>query len=77
VQLVDDAAGKTLVAGSEKSVKVKGKSGVERAKKLGKLIATAAKKKKIAKVVFERGGYQYHGRVEALAEGMREGGLEF
>jgi len=82
VQIIDDVAGKTLVSGSSKEVKVtkgegelKGKSlnGFE----LGKLVAEKAKGKKIEQVVFDRGGYKYHGRIKSLAEGAREGGLQF
>ena len=69
-QLVDDEKGKTLIA-------VQGKANVDKAKKVGKLIAKKALEKKIEKVVFDRGGYKYHGKVKALAEGAREGGLKF
>lgn len=75
VQLVDDDAGKTIVAASLKEVK--GKPTVEGAGKLGKLIAEKAKKAKIESIVFDRSGYKYHGRVKALAEAAREGGLVF
>ena len=67
-QLIDDEKGKTLAA-------VNGKLAV--ANKVGKLIAKEAIEKKMNKVVFDRGGYKYHGRVKALAEGAREGGLQF
>ena len=75
VQLIDDDAGKTLLGASLKAVKAK--KTVEGAKKLGKFIAQQARAKKIAKVVFDRNAYKYHGRVKALAEGAREGGLQF
>ena len=71
VQLIDDVNGVTLLSAS-----VKGKT-IEDAKKLGKEIATAAKKAKITKIVFDRSGYLYHGRVAALADAARENGLEF
>lgn len=80
-QLIDDEKGKTLIVAStlDKELREAVKSGgnVEAAQAVGKLIAERAKKKKIKKVVFDRGGYQYHGRVKALAEAAREGGLEF
>lgn len=77
-QLIDDEKGKTLVAASERELKRKMKSKkLERAKEVGKLIAKKAQDMKIEKIVFDRGGYQYHGRVKALAEGAREGGLKF
>ena len=74
-QIIDDEAGKTIVGGSLKEVKAK--LTVAGAKKLGSLIAKKAKEKKIEKVVFDRNAYKYHGRVKALAEGAREGGLQF
>lgn len=75
VQLIDDVAGKTLVAASLKEAK--GKTNVDGAGKLGKLIATKAKKKKISSIVFDRSCYKYHGRVKALADAARDGGLVF
>ncbi len=77
-QLVDDLAGKTLAAASWLNLK-KGLKGTktEQAAEVGKLLAANAKKAGIARVVFDRGGYLYHGRVKALAEAAREGGLEF
>ena len=74
VQLIDDDKGKTLVAVSDKGIKAK---GVELSKKIGKLTAEKAKEKKITKVVFDRGGYKYHGNVKAVADGAREEGLKF
>lgn len=96
-QLIDDDAGRTLVAGSLKDIAVParrpvhrspkgevgsakregGKLSVEGAKKLGTLVAKKAKAKKIEKVVFDRNAYKYHGRIKALAEAAREGGLQF
>lgn len=76
LQLIDDAAGKTIASASSMEVKAKGKK-VEISKELGKLIAEKAAAKKITAVVFDRGAYQYHGRVQAVAEGAREGGLQF
>lgn len=73
--LVDDEAGKTLLAVSDKTVK-KG-TKIEKAGEVGKTLASRAKDAKIKKVVFDRAGYLYHGRVKALAEGARDGGLEF
>ena len=77
-QIIDDVAGNTLVAASsvEKGFEGNG-SNIEAAKKVGAAIAESALKKGIENVVFDRGGYIYHGRVQALAEGAREGGLKF
>ena len=77
VQIIDDVKGNTLVSSSSVELKIKNGGNVEAAKLVGKDIAEKAKKAKIKKVVFDRGGYQYHGRVEALAEAARENGLEF
>ncbi len=78
VQLIDDTAGKTLLGMSDKISKKKSKmNGVEKASQLGEELAKKAKVKKISAVVFDRSGYQYHGRVKALAEGARKGGLKF
>lgn len=80
-QLIDDEAGKTLAGvhsktiGKGKEEGGKGKIGVAFA--VGKALAEKAKEKKITKVVFDRAGYKYHGRVKAVAEGAREGGLKF
>jgi len=81
VQVIDDTAGRTLAAASsiEKDMKAKLKTGadVEAAKEIGKLAAERALKAGVTKVVFDRGSYLYHGRVKAVAEGAREGGLDF
>jgi len=76
LQLIDDQEGKTLVSASSNEIKNKGKK-VDLSFELGKLIAQKAKDKKIEKIVFDRGGYKYHGRVKAVADGAREGGLKF
>ena len=77
-QIIDDVKGCTLVSASslEKGFEGKG-SDCEAAKKVGQMVAERAKAKGIENVVFDRGGYLYHGRVQALAEGAREGGLVF
>jgi large subunit ribosomal protein L18 len=77
-QLIDDLAGKTLASASDMKIK-KGTKGTktERATAVGKEIAQKALALKLSKIVFDRGGYIYHGRVKALAEGAREGGLQF
>lgn len=80
-QVIDDVQGRTLVAAStlEKDLKGTLKTGadVEAAKAVGKLLAERAKAAGVEQVVFDRGGYMYHGRVKALAEAAREGGLDF
>ena len=77
-QIIDDVAGKTLVSASSLDKTFEGSgSNVEGAKKVGQMVAERAKAAGITNVVFDRGGYVYHGRVAALAEGAREGGLEF
>ena len=77
VQVIDDVTGTTLVSSSCVELKIKNGGNVEGAKAVGKDIAEKCKKAKIKKVVFDRGGYLYHGRVGALAEAARENGLEF
>lgn len=78
VQLIDDQAGKTLLGLSTQTDGFGKKGGhVKGAKAFGLLFAKKAREKKIQKVVFDRGGFLYHGRVQAFAEGAREGGLEF
>lgn len=80
-QVIDDTAGATLAAAStlDPSLRTALKSGgdVEAAKAVGKLIAERAREKGVEKVVFDRGGYLYHGRVQHLADAAREGGLQF
>ena len=80
-QVIDDLTGRTIVAASslDKDVRDVIKSGgnVAASKVVGKIIAERAKAKGVEKVVFDRGGYQYHGRVQALADSAREAGLQF
>ena len=75
-QIIDDTTGKTLVSAIEEKEMKKGNK-TERAKIVGSSIAKKAIEKKVKKVVFDKGRFMYHGRVKALAEGAREGGLEF
>ncbi|NDJ85013.1 MAG: 50S ribosomal protein L18 [Chloroflexi bacterium] len=81
VQVIDDEQGHTVVSAStidrELSSQVEGKSKVEAAKLVGQTVAQRAKEAGITQVVFDRGGYRYHGRIKAVAEGAREGGLDF
>lgn len=79
VQLIDDESGHTLVAASttEKAVRDMKIKKSDEASAIGKLLAQRAVEKQIKKVVFDRAGYRYHGRVKAIADGAREGGLEF
>ena len=74
-QVIDDTAGRTLVAAS--SHEAKAKSTVEGSQKVGELLAKKAKEAGVSEVVFDRNAYKYHGRVKALAEGARKGGLKF
>jgi large subunit ribosomal protein L18 len=80
-QVIDDSVGRTLVAASTKdstlAPSLAGKTKIERAKAVGQLIAERAKDAGIEKVVFDRGGFKYHGRIQALAEAAREAGLNF
>lgn len=77
-QVIDDVTGTTLCAASSMTKGFEGNGGnVEGAKKVGSMIAELCKEKGIEEVVFDRGGYVYHGRVAAVAEGAREGGLKF
>ncbi len=79
-QLIDDIAGKTLLGWSTKDSRLKhlaSRGTVAAAKELGALVAADASQKGLTAVVFDRGGYLYHGRVKALAEAMRSGGLQF
>lgn len=75
-QLIDDATGTTLAAASDISLGEK-LSKIDRAKKVGEMIAENGKKAKVTKVVFDRGGFAYRGRVQALADAARAGGLQF
>ena len=74
-QLIDDLAGATLAAVSWTESDLRGLQKMEQASKAGEVLAQRAKEKGIERAVFDRGGYQYHGRVKAFAEGVREGGL--
>lgn len=80
-QIIDDQMGHTLVSASTLDAELRpsmaDKPGLEQAKAVGKAVAERARQAGITKVVFDRGGYRYHGRVQALAEGAREGGLDF
>ena len=78
-QVIDDVNGTTLAAASsvEKDAGIKSGANIAAASAVGKLVAERAKKAGIEQVVFDRGGYLYHGRIKALAEGAREGGLKF
>jgi large subunit ribosomal protein L18 len=80
-QVIDDSAGKTVVAASTVEPEVKGNrrtnANVSMAEKLGKLVAERSLQKNIKTVVFDRGGFSYHGKVKALADAARAGGLEF
>ena len=76
-QLIDDNIGKTLVSVSDSEIKSKQGKKVDKAQEVGKLIAEKANKMKITQIVFDRSGYKFHGRIKAVAEGAREGGLEF
>ena len=76
-QLVDDDAGRTLAAASWQMLKKFKGSKTEQAAEVGKLLAAGAKLAGVERVVFDRGGYLYHGRVKALADAAREGGLQF
>lgn len=78
-QVIDDAAGKTLVSASTLDKDVRGSTGATAAAaaEVGKRLAAAAKKAGVTQVVFDRGGFLFHGRIKALADAAREGGLEF
>jgi large subunit ribosomal protein L18 len=78
VQIIDDVSGQTLASASTKSAEFEGgENNAEAAKAVGTLIAEKAKAAKIATVVFDRNGFLYHGRIQALADAAREGGLDF
>ncbi|HEY3454661.1 MAG TPA: 50S ribosomal protein L18 [Bryobacteraceae bacterium] len=77
-QVIDDQQGHTLAAAASTEKDLRGKGGnIEGAKRIGQAVAQRAKDKGITRVVFDRGGYQYHGRVKALADAARQAGLEF
>jgi large subunit ribosomal protein L18 len=78
-QVIDDTKGRTMASASTTEPGLRGKSGgnIDSAKEIGRLIAERAREKGINRVVFDRGGYIYHGRVRSLAEAAREAGLEF
>lgn len=77
LQIIDDAKGVTLVSVRDSEVKSKVKNRTEKARESGKLLAEKAIKKKIKNVVFDRGGNKYHGVIKAIADGARDGGLQF
>jgi large subunit ribosomal protein L18 len=80
-QVIDDQTGRTIVSASsldaEVKAQIKGGGNIAASKVVGKVVAERAKSKGVEKVVFDRGGYQYHGRVQAVAEAAREAGLNF
>lgn len=76
VQLVDDAKGKTVLSAGDLRNELKGDKK-EKASRVGELLAQKALEKGVKKVVFDRGGFKYHGRIKSLADGLRKGGLEF
>ena len=77
-QLIDDEKGKTTISAKDTEIKLKAKTPKSKiAYEIGKLLAKKALEKKFEEVVFDRAGYKYHGRVKALAQGVREGGLKF
>jgi len=77
VQVIDDLNGRTLAAASSLEVKESGINNTQMAENVGELLAARAKENNIEKVVFDRGSYLYHGRVKALADGARKGGIKF
>ena len=77
LQLIDDIKGITLISVNENEIKSKKEDKTQKAFKAGELFAEKALKLKIKKVLFDRGGYKYHGRVKAVAEGAKKGGLKF
>ena len=77
VQLIDDDAGRTLIAVNWTEPELRGLGRMEQARRTGEILAQRAGAAGIQNVVFDRGGYQYHGRVKAIADGAREGGLRF
>ncbi len=77
LQLIDDTAGRTLASALSRELAAKKLAGLELAQELGKRLAEKAKAKNISRAVFDRGSYKYHGKVKAVADGARAGGLEF
>lgn len=77
IQLIDDGAQKTLISVSDKEIKSKSKSRKIIAREIGKTLAKKALGRDVKKIVFDRGGYKFHGVISELAEGAREGGLKF
>jgi large subunit ribosomal protein L18 len=77
VQVIDDATGRTLAAASSREDGITGETRVDKSKAVGQLVAERAKAAGVEAVVFDRGGYRYHGNVRALGEGARDGGLQF
>lgn len=77
VQAISDTSGRVVAAASTRTLSAKSKKSVEAAAELGKVIAKALIDKKVSAVVFDRNGYQFHGRVKAVADGAREAGLQF
>lgn len=77
VQVIDDLNGHTLAAATSAEKSIEGKTKIEKAASVGKIIAERTIAKGISEVVFDRGGYLYHGRVKSLADGARQGGLKF
>jgi large subunit ribosomal protein L18 len=76
-QVIDDTKGLTIASASTVTTKLKSGGNLEAAKEIGKVVAERAKEKGVSKVVFDRGGYLYHGRIKALADAAREAGLDF
>lgn len=76
-QIIDDTKGHTIVYASSAELGAKSNADLETASKVGETIAEKAKKEGVEQIVFDRGGYRYHGKVKALAEGARKGGLKF
>jgi large subunit ribosomal protein L18 len=76
-QVIDDTKGLTIASASTVTTKLKTGGNLEAAKEIGKVVAERAKEKGVSKVVFDRGGYLYHGRIKALADAAREAGLDF
>ncbi len=77
LQIIDDSRRVTLVSAHSKELKGDAKNNIDQAIKLGQLLAKKAKEKKIEKLVFDKSAYRYHGRVKAIADAVREAGLEF